>query len=143
MKVRNTLCLGLVASALGACATPQNPSAPLADARRGAVRGIYVEVAPDIYLERALVGDAPGTAWAQVALAEQPATTVRARIAPGQLLAVGDTVRLQLAGPHTYEAELLPEISRVVAVMPRATGPTMSTMVTPVDRIFLGTLARE
>lgn len=139
MKVPTTIGAAITACALVACATPQDSTTPAADT--GTVRGIYVEVAPDLYLERTLVGDSSGTEWAQVTLAGSSATAVNARIARGQPLAIGDTVRLQMAGPRIYEAELLPEASKVVAVLSHPITP--ATPATPVDDAFLGALARD
>ncbi len=83
----------------------------------GRVRGVYVQAAPGVLVERSLTR-AGGPQWADVELASVPQgerPRVLAQL-PRQLAArPGDLVALQLAGPRT-EAVPLQSVSRVTEI---------------------------
>lgn len=118
MHRRVSFVCAAVAATLAGCGSLEYAAQPV-----GVVENVYVEVSEDVYLERALAGEAAGKPqWVRVIFADGGGAE-RARVDAELHVEAGDVVRVKLAADHTPALKLLPETNAVVGIVARPGNP--------------------
>lgn len=142
--VRTTALLSI--AVLYGCATLEaNPGGP----QIGAVEGIYVEVAPAIFVAAPLLADdSAQDYWVQVSVRAVSGTSARtmASVPAALTVAAGDTVAIAHAAALTQDALAVPsQRHRVIRVIARADAVAghLARPSDPLDRLLAQTPAAE